>query len=223
MIRRRQVPACTSPLGVRANYGIVAEVANPINEMTPRVSFIYPHQITCWMEVKSKSRFRGLIVFAEHFIPDIRTDHGLRIRHRPTLDKPNMNIGEGSEDNSGTSSIDVQKKRGAEGTNVDTSRETSKAATPEAKKISWARRLIQGLFKGTRQQETTLPVSTLASHGLRPSPIGWDHTHMRWYGPIWPELDCTLGHSSDKLRMKWRLDWGDEDVHDSETSGTSVA
>jgi len=225
-IRRRQVPACTSPLGVQAKYGIVAEVAKPINKMTPRVSFIYRHQIHCWVEVKSKSRFRGVIVLAEHFIPDIRTDHGLRIRHRPTLDKPNMNVGEGSEDNSGTSckeDRDVQKKRGAEGTDVDTSQETSKAAIPEAKKTSWVRRLIKGLFKGTRQQETTLPVSTLASDALRRSAIGWDHTNMNWYCPLWPELDCTLGHSSDKLRMKWRLDWGDEDVHDSETSGTSVA
>jgi hypothetical protein len=80
------------------------------------------------------------------------------------------------------------------------------------------RRLIQGLFKGARQQETTLPVSTLASHAMRRSAIGWDHTNMNWYCPLWPELDCTLGHSSDKLRMKRRLDWGDEDVHDSETS-----
>jgi len=97
------------------------------------------------------------------------------------------------------------------------------AATPEAKKTSWARRLIQRLFKGTKEQETTLPVSTLASHGLRRSIIGWDHTNMNWYGPIWPELDCTLGRSSDKLRMKWRLDWGDEDVHASETFGIPVA
>jgi hypothetical protein len=111
------VPACTSPLGVQAKYGIVAEVAKPINKMTPRVSFIYRHQIHCWVEVKSKSRFRGVIVLAEHFIPDIRTDHSLRIRHRPTLDKPNMNVGEGSED-----------------TDVDASQETSKPAIPEAKK-----------------------------------------------------------------------------------------
>lgn len=68
-----------------------------------------------------------------------------------------------------------------------------------------------------------LPVSTLASHGLRRTSIGWDHTNMDWYCPDWPELDCALGCLSDKLRMKWRLDWGDEDVHDSETSGTSVA
>ena len=68
-----------------------------------------------------------------------------------------------------------------------------------------------------------LPVSTLAFHGLRRTSISWDHTNMDWYCPDWPELDCALGCLSDKLRMKWRLDWGDEDVHDSETSGTSVA
>ena len=101
-----------------------------------------------------------------------------------------MNIGEGSEDNNGTSSkedMDVQKKCGAEGTDVNTSQATSKcmsdallivgpllislpkyhfaftAATPEAKKLSCMKRLIQRLFKRTREQEMTSPVSTLAS------------------------------------------------------------
>ena len=33
MIWLRQVPACTSPLGVQAKYGIVGEVAKPVNKV----------------------------------------------------------------------------------------------------------------------------------------------------------------------------------------------
>jgi len=33
MIQRRQVPACTSPLGVQAKYGIAAEVAKRVNKV----------------------------------------------------------------------------------------------------------------------------------------------------------------------------------------------
>ena len=69
----------------------------------------------------------------------------------------------------------------------------------------------------------TLPISTLVSHGLKHRPLGWDHTNMEWYSPIWPELDFKLGRSSDESRMRWRLDWGDEDGHNLEKSGTSVS
>jgi len=64
----------------------------------------------------------------------------------------------------------------------------------------------------------TLPVTTLVSHGSKRRPIGWDRTNMKWYYPIWPELDAKLGRSSDKLGMNWRLDWGDDGAHDSEMS-----
>ncbi len=64
-----------------------------------------------------------------------------------------------------------------------------------------------------------LPFSTLVACGSR-MPLGWDHTNMKWYYPIWPELDDKL-RPSDKSKMRWRLDWEDEDGHDSETTGIS--
>ena len=96
------------------------------------ISFIYGHQIHCWMEIKSKSRFQGLIMLAgvyiclpadilrnsrlwQHFIC---TDQDLCIQHYPNLDKLNVNIREGSEENNGMSSkqdIDVQRKQEQKG------------------------------------------------------------------------------------------------------------
>jgi hypothetical protein len=65
-----------------------------------------------------------------------------------------------------------------------------------------------GFNKSNREQETTLPISALVARGWNRVPLGWDHTNMKWYYPIWPELDSS--------RMKLRLDWGDG--HDSDKS-----
>ena len=99
--------------------------------------------------------------------------------------------------------------------------------TSKMKNSSWVERSKQRLFrvKGTGEQEMTLPVSTLVSLGSQPTPLGWDHTNKKWYYPIWPELDCNLSPSLDKLTTRWKMEWGDEAgrAMDSETSGTSVA
>jgi hypothetical protein len=61
------------------------------------------------------------------------------------------------------------------------------------------------------EQGTKVPVSTLVSHGWNRRNVGWDHTSLKWYYPVWLKLDSNLDHSSDKSMTKWILDWKDED------------
>ena len=64
----------------------------------------------------------------------------------------------------------------------------------------------KGIYYG--EQGTKVPVSTLVSHGRS---VGWDHTRLRWYYPIWPKFNSNLDRSLDKSTMKWILDWPHED------------
>lgn len=61
-----------------------------------------------------------------------------------------------------------------------------------------------------REQGAKVPVSTLVSHGWNRRNVGWDHTKLKWYYPVWPKLDCNLDPSSDHSTMKWILDWKHE-------------
>jgi len=65
-------------------------------------------------------------------------------------------------------------------------------------------------------------MSALMPHDWNCKPLGWDHTNMKWYYPIWLELDDKLDHPSDGSRIRWRLDWGDGGGHDLEVSDISV-
>ena len=96
------------------------------------------------------------------------------------------------------------------------------AVAPEEKEAWSLRSWGERVFKGNREQETKLPFCTLVSCGNR-TPLGWDHTNMKWYYPIWPELDDKLGLPSEESKMRWRLDWEDENGHDSETSGPGTS
>jgi len=65
-------------------------------------------------------------------------------------------------------------------------------------------------------------MSALVAHGWHREPLGWDHTNMKWYYPIWPELDDNLESPLDRSKIRLKLDWGDGGGHNSEASDTSV-
>jgi len=68
-IYRSPVANCYQDMDLDAKYGMLAEVAYPIQKHAPKVSFVYRHQIHCWVAVESKARRRGIIVVAanNHF------------------------------------------------------------------------------------------------------------------------------------------------------------
>jgi len=82
-------------------------------------------------------------------------------------------------------------------------------ATPPGLRVKGTRcltRWAKKLFKG--RKETTLPMSALVACGWHREPLGWDHTNMKWYYPIWPELDDNLESPLDRSKIRLRLDWG---------------
>ena len=68
------------------------------------------------------------------------------------------------------------------------------------------------------KKKVILPLSPLVTHGWNRKPLGWDHSNLKWFYPIWPGLDESLNHTSDQSRVKWRLDWGDRGDHELEAS-----
>src|SRR6266545_3189687 len=62
-----------------------------------------------------------------------------------------------------------------------------------------------------KNQGTTLPISTLATHNWIRIPLGWDYENKRWYSPIWTNLDTKLDLSKDDKTTKWKLDWKTRD------------
>jgi len=88
------------------------------------------------------------------------------------------------------------------------------ATLPNTPKRRWTERFFNAT---SRRQDVTLPISTLVARGWNRTPLGWDHTNMKWYYPVWPELDGNLGCLLDESSVRLMLDWGDGDSEASDS------
>lgn len=82
---------------------------------------------------------------------------------------------------------------------------------PKLLTAEWFKVEFPSKGSNSSEQGTRVPISKLVSHGWSRRSVGWDHTRLKWYHPVWPELDFNLDRSSDNSTMKWILDWKDED------------
>ncbi|KIM86307.1 hypothetical protein PILCRDRAFT_4817, partial [Piloderma croceum F 1598] len=193
--RLRKSSSSYQDMDLDAKYGMSVEVDLPIRKDAPKVSFIYRHQIHCWVAVKSKARCRGIIVVAANYIPDIYTERPLRIREYPKLNL----VLNGSEENIEGDASPRPEQTSAGIISFGT------AIIPEAphqilqRLRSFKQRIKRRLKKPHEQIMPDIPIHT---HVRR----GWDHTNLQWQSVVWPKLDCDLQPLQGRSTAAWRLD-----------------
>ncbi|KIM82433.1 hypothetical protein PILCRDRAFT_820275 [Piloderma croceum F 1598] len=191
-------------IDLRARYGMSVEIARPIQKHSPKVSFVYRHQIHCWITVdSSKARRRGIIVVAANYIPDICTEEKLFIREYPVLHIM-RNDWEGSIVE-GDGSSGLPKSTFSFGTAI-----ASEGPTQVPRRFqSFMHRVMP---KVQNPQEKTGQGIIIHTHVHR----GWDHTNLRWQKVVWPELDCDLQPLQGRSTAAWRLDWRGQGAENAE-------
>jgi len=138
----------------------------------------------------------------------MRANQPLWIEGRPTLDL-NTHIGAGGEGGENISGVGLEQTENMGNLQGPAGGETNEGliqpspsplpeehfmfaatAVPHAHlieaKSSRLRTWRKRLFKRDKEKEATLPMPMLMARGREP--LGWDHTNMKWYYPIWPEF-----------------------------------
>jgi len=179
-------------------YGMSVEVALPIQKDGPKVSFVYRHQIHCWVDVNSKARRRGIIVLAANYIPDICTEHSLWIQEHPKLNLVHNH----SEGNIPEGDTNPEPELTSEGIFSFATATTSKALT-RAPEHFWSPKHLKLWPRAKKPQDKVEQDIPIHRHVCR----GWDHTNLQWQKVVWPKLDCKLQPLQGESTAAWRLDW----------------
>jgi len=174
-------------------YGMSVEVAAPIQKHSPKVSFVYRHQIHCWVAVdNSKAGYRGIIAVTANYIPDICTERRLWIQESPQLNL----VQEGNVPESDTS---TEPKGTSEGVFSFATATIPAASKPSRRTFgSIKRKLLR------HPQNEAVQDIPIYNHVCQ----GWDYTNSEWQKIIWPKLDCNLQPLQGQSTEAWRLDWG---------------
>ncbi|CAA7265378.1 unnamed protein product [Cyclocybe aegerita] len=195
-IRRRgtsELPA--SGTAVEVKYVVDVAVRSLDREEIPNVSFIYCHQIHCWVKGESKAGIKGIALLAAHIIPNMFIEEPLNISHCGEVDLRNSNIGQTSEDKELAS------------TRWQTVKDHFTRGITKVPGVQQGLGLYRSIFSfrnrktKSKEQDSSRVCET----------VGWDYTKKTWCYPIWPKLDFELQPSLPGSKATWVLKWGDGD------------